>query len=225
MFVRFRRQGNRLQASLVQSRRAAGKVRAEYIGALGSVDADVSVRSRLAFWANLPQRLAALGNRLGADEHPKIYAALHGRIPMVTIAEQQAVQEENAKDDVRFWEMMRDTDAGIVEGHKEMIASSTAALAEAAPAVAEAEEKVQAAKNRLERLNRGETVSGGLGKRLDFEAALKAAGFTARQLRRMSLLASLTKAEFQHLLAVVSFADAGSKATEREARRIIRART
>src|ERR1700693_6052881 len=51
MFVRFRRQSNRLQASLVQSRRARGKVQAEHIGALGSVDAAVSVRSRLAFWA------------------------------------------------------------------------------------------------------------------------------------------------------------------------------
>jgi hypothetical protein len=49
MFVRFRRQGNRLQASLAQSRRAAGKVHAEHIGALGSVDAEVSVRARLAF--------------------------------------------------------------------------------------------------------------------------------------------------------------------------------
>lgn len=47
MFVRFRLQGNRLQASLAQSRRAGGKVRAEHIGALGSVDAGVSVRARL----------------------------------------------------------------------------------------------------------------------------------------------------------------------------------
>jgi hypothetical protein len=60
MFVRFRRQAKRLQVSLVQNRRVAGKVHAEHIGALGSVDADVSVRGRLVFWAKLPQRLAAL---------------------------------------------------------------------------------------------------------------------------------------------------------------------
>jgi hypothetical protein len=69
-----------------------------------------------------------------------------------------------------------------------------------------------------------ESVSGGLGKRLDFEAELKAAGFTTRQLRSMRLLGSLTKAEFEQMLAAVHFADATSKATERESRRIIRAR-
>jgi sigma54-dependent transcription regulator len=42
MFVRFRFQGNRLQASLVQSRRAARKVHAEHVGALGSVDVELS---------------------------------------------------------------------------------------------------------------------------------------------------------------------------------------
>jgi hypothetical protein len=88
----------------------------------------------------------------------------------------------------------------------------------------EAGENVQAARDRLERLKRGESVSGGLGKRLDFEAELKAAGFTTRQLRRMRLLGSLTKAEFEQMLAAVHFADATSKAAERETRRIIRAR-
>jgi hypothetical protein len=68
MYVRFRRQGNRFQASLVQGRRLAGKVQAEHIGALGSVDAEVSLRSRVAFWAKIHDRLAALGNRIRPDE-------------------------------------------------------------------------------------------------------------------------------------------------------------
>jgi hypothetical protein len=62
-YVRFRQQGHRLQASLVQSRRAGGKVYGEHIGALGSVDAEVSVHERVAFWAKIHDRLAALGNR------------------------------------------------------------------------------------------------------------------------------------------------------------------
>ena len=45
-------------------------------------------------------RLAA--SRVVADEHDKIYGALHARIPMVTPDEQRAVQEENARDDERF---------------------------------------------------------------------------------------------------------------------------
>ena len=84
MFVRFRQQGRRLQASLMQTRRVSGKMQSEHIASLGSVDAAVSVRGRLAFWAKLPERLARLGNRVGPDDQAKIYAALHARIPMVT---------------------------------------------------------------------------------------------------------------------------------------------
>jgi hypothetical protein len=43
---------------------------------LGSVDAEVSVRERLAFWAKLPERLARLGNRIGPDDQAKVHAAL-----------------------------------------------------------------------------------------------------------------------------------------------------
>ena len=84
-------------------------------------------------------------------------------------------------------------------------------------------EKAKAAKNLLERLRRGETVGGGLGERLDFEAEFRAAGFTARELRRMSLIGRLTEAELGQLLKAVHAADMTNKAAEREARRIIRA--
>lgn len=227
MFVRFRLQGNRLQASLAQSRRVGGKVQAEHIGALGSVDAGVSVRARLAFWAKLPQRLAALANRLGADEHPKVYAALHGRIPMVTAEEQRAVQEENFKDDERFWDAMRDLNAASVEEHKSLVASTEAKLKEHESAAADAGEKFETAKDRLQRLRRGESVAGGLDKKFDVQAAMKAAGITPSMLRRMRLFASLTETEFEALHApTVSkrWFDAMDKAVDREARRMIRVR-
>jgi hypothetical protein len=89
MFVRFRRHAHRLQASLIETRRAGGKVVAEHIGALGSVDTALSIRGRFVFWAKLPDRFASLGNRVGLDKHPKLYAALHARIPMVTPEEQR----------------------------------------------------------------------------------------------------------------------------------------
>lgn len=63
------------------NRRVAGRVNSEHIAGLGTVDADVSVRDRIAFWAKLPERPARLGNRVGADDHAKIYGALHARIP------------------------------------------------------------------------------------------------------------------------------------------------
>ena len=92
MFIRFREQGRRLQASLTHTRRVAGKMQSE----------------RFAFWAKLPERLARLGNRFGPDDHPKIYGALHARIPMVMPDEQRAVQEENARDGERLWSAIRD---------------------------------------------------------------------------------------------------------------------
>ena len=191
------------------------------------LDADASVRERLAFWAALPGRLDRLGNRVGPDEHGKIYGALHARIPMVTPDEQRTVQEENAKDDERFWDTMRDLNASHIEGHKAHIARAEAKIAEMEPEVEKAAEKVEVARSRLEKLKRGESVAGGLGKKLDVVAVMKAAGWTPSDLRRMRLTGSLTEAEFVALLAPERMKrriDVADKAIEREARRIIRAR-
>jgi hypothetical protein len=227
MYVRFRRQGNRLQASLVQGRRLAGKVQAEHIGALGSVDAEVSVRSRVAFWAKIHDRLAALGNRVGTDEHAKILGALRGRIPMVTPEDIRAVQEESFADDERFWDSMRDMNASHIEGHKALIAQAHSKIAAMEPEVAKAAEKVEVARSKREKLKRGEAVAGGLGKRLDLDALIKAAGLTPSMLRRARLFASMTEAEFEALHAptvTTRWIDATDKIVEREARRVIIAR-
>jgi hypothetical protein len=53
MFVRFRALRRRLQASLIETRRAAGTVRHEHIASLGAVDAGLSVADRVAFWQQL----------------------------------------------------------------------------------------------------------------------------------------------------------------------------
>ncbi len=200
MFVRFRQQGRRLQPSLMQTRRVAGKVRNEHVASLGSVDADVSVRERLAYWAKLPDRLARLGNRVSPDDHAKIFAAVHARIPMVTPDEQRAIQEENAKDDERFWDTMRDMNAASVEEHKVLIARAEANVADHARNAAEAAKKANAAKDHLDRLRRGDTVAGGLGKRLDLVAALKAAGWTPSMMRHAESMSNLTEAEFETLI-------------------------
>jgi hypothetical protein len=66
----------------------------------------------------------------------------------------------------------------------------------------------------------------GLAKPFDAERALKAEGFTDRDLRRMRLLASLTEAEMKQASAktCAEVVDAADRAAEREARRIIRTR-
>jgi hypothetical protein len=214
MFVRFRLQGYRLQASLMQSRRAAGKVRNEHIGALGSVDADVSVRERVTLWAKVHDRLAALGNRLAADEHPKILGALHSRIPMPTPEDIRAVQEESFAADERFWDGMRDMNASHIEGLRGHIALAEAKLAAMEPEVAKAAEKVEVARSKREKLKRGESVTGGLGKPFGYDdviAILKAAGFTPRDFRRLEKAGSLTEAEremwFKHIPAQIEAED------------------
>ena len=168
-------------------------------------DADASVRERLAFWAKLPERLARLGNRVGPDEPAKTYGALHARNPMVTPDEQRSIQEENAKDDERFWDTMRDLNASHIEGHKALVAKAEAKIAEMVPEVAKAAEKVEVARNRLEKLKRGEDVAGGLGKRFDYPAAvamLKAAGLTSKDFRRMELVADakMTDVQFEAVI-------------------------
>jgi hypothetical protein len=79
----------------------------------------------------------------------------------------------------------------VSKEHRALIARAETKIAEHATTAAEAGERAQAAKDRLERIRRGESVPGGLGKPFDVRAALKAAGLTERDLRRMRLLASL----------------------------------
>jgi hypothetical protein len=212
----------------MRSFRVAGKMHNEHIASLGSVDADVSVRERLAFWAKLPERLARLGNRVGPDEHAKIYGALHARIPMVTPDDQRAIQAENAADDERFWDAVADLSASNVEGHKALIAKAEATVAEESARATQAAERVEAARDRLARLKRGEAVAGGLGKRMDVEAMFKAAGLTPSDIRRIELSAqaNLTDAEFDAMVKriVKNEIAAGDKVHERELRRIIRAK-
>jgi|SRR5271155_5496738 len=90
MFVRFRRTPRRLQASVVETRRKAGKVASEHVAGLGSIALPMTVRGRQAFWAHLRDRLATLSNRIGPDDQARIRNAVHIRIPMVMPEEANA---------------------------------------------------------------------------------------------------------------------------------------
>ena len=127
----------------MQTRRVSGKIHSEHIASLGSVDVGASVRERFTFWAKLPERLARLANRVGSNDHAKIYAALYARVPMVTPEDQRSIQEENAKDDEWLWGAMREMGASSIEEHKALIASAEAKIAEQEPQVAEAAEGLE----------------------------------------------------------------------------------
>jgi hypothetical protein len=144
---------------------------------------------------------------------------------MVTPDEQRAVLEENARDDERFWDVVQDMNAASAEGYKGLIASTETKLKETERAAADAAEKGEAARERLAKLKRGESVAGGLVKKLDIVAMMRAA-FTPRQIRQMFLYTSLTGEEFEAMLDRTSgkSIDAGDRISDREARRIIRER-
>ena len=84
---------------MVETRRVSGRVVADHLGGLGSVDAELSIRERAAFWAALPERLDQIGNWIGPDQRAKLLAALQARIPMATAEEQSSIRpgEEGAE--------------------------------------------------------------------------------------------------------------------------------
>ena len=144
---------------------------------------------------------------------------------MVTPDEQRAVQEENAKDDQRFWTGLRDMNTSLVEGYKGTIALAESKIADTAPEVEKAVANVKVANGRLEKIERGESIEGGLfQKPIDGEAILREAGWTPRDFRRLRLQRSLSNAELEIALTNTHASDAVDNAFEREARRIIRAR-
>jgi hypothetical protein len=65
--VRFRQSHNRLQLSLVKTRRLAGEVVHEHVASLGSIITPSSVADRVTFWQRLRERLARLANRIDVE--------------------------------------------------------------------------------------------------------------------------------------------------------------
>ena len=124
MFVRFRNSRARLQVSIVEPRRAAGKVRAEHVAGLGAIAQPATVIDRVQLWQSLHQRLAALANRI-PDPSP-ILAAVHERIPLSTPDEQRAAMLEAAEADARLWETLRDPHQSTADDHEPLPAMPSA---------------------------------------------------------------------------------------------------
>jgi hypothetical protein len=190
MFVRYRNTANRLQLSLVECHRVDGRPRLAHIASLGSVPAAPTVADRVRFWTALHERLGRLDNRV--PDAAKVYDAVHARVPMPTPDEQAAAERErqleNAQADAHWWGTLRDMNADTVEQHKALAAQVADKIAKGETAVAGADTHVAQAQERVERIERGEQVEGGLGKpmtREDYEAILFEAGWTKRDLRRL----------------------------------------
>lgn len=173
MFTRFKATLSRLQVSLRESRRIADKVKSEHIASLGSIAMPMTIAGRVAFWTALHERLAKLANRINAEDQAKIIGAIHARVPMVTIEEQRTLQRENAEADLKFWTGHKDYEAGLAEDLKGMGAKYQREGEEAEAQAKTAAEHGASAKDRLDRLDKGEDLPGGLGKPMTREDAIK----------------------------------------------------
>jgi hypothetical protein len=150
------------------------------------------VADRITFWARLHERLSKLSNRIDAADHGKLLGAIHARVPMVTTDEQRALQLENAKADADFWNRLSDMHGATAADHKGLAARAERSAAEGEVERAKAAEHAARAKERIERIERGDNVEGGLSKQqIDIKAVLIDAGWTKADFRRARRLAEL----------------------------------
>jgi len=217
VFVRFRETQSRLQASLIETRRVECKVRHEHIASLGSISLSLSVADRIGFWARLHERLGKLGNRLDPERQAKIMGDVHARVPMPTLDEQRALQLENAKTEVAQQEAVRDFVASDVTGRERLIEYQQAVVAAGKAAVSEGDEAVNRARTRVEAIERGDAVEGGLSKPQTIRAFLKALGWTDADQQHANLLALIPEEHFDELVKLSLEPDASRRRRVRKA--------
>ena len=134
-----------------------------------------------------------------------------------TIDDMRAVQRENAEADEKLWSGLQGMNAEQAEGHKEVAAKSARIAADAEAGASAAAEKVSVAKDRIERLAKGEDVSGGLGKPMTRKALLKAAGVSESFMRHCERVGSLGDVLFEEFVqAGIEGMHRGSKSAERK---------
>jgi hypothetical protein len=169
MFVRFRPVRHRLVVDLVETRRQDGRVKSEHIARLGSValPEPIGAHERVRFWRELKERFrniaVRLANRVPSDARRKALAAIHARIPKPTEADEQAVRIETARDDIAFWEGVRDSssaESAINKTRRRLIETVEKQLAEESAMAKTAEQQIAAAQARFLKLSRGERVVG-----------------------------------------------------------------
>ena len=224
MFIRFRKTSRSLQCTLIETRRVDGKVRHEHIASLGSIEVPPSIAGRVAFWAELHQRLGRLSNRFSHEVHGKLIEQVHARIPMPTADEQRQLQKANAEADERFWSSLQHMNAAATENHKGLLAKTQRVISDSEASAKDAAANAERAKERIAKIERGEDVQGGLGAPVDLEAMLRKAGLTATDIQHVRNVAELTDEEFEKFLAVEPVMKAIERADRAMVRKLLRER-
>jgi hypothetical protein len=115
------------------------------------------------------------------DDHGKLLGAIHARVPMVIVDEQQAEQMETAESEVRFWNGMRDMSKASADDQRSLAAMAMKAAEALDAGAADAEQHAKEAQERVERIRRGESVPPSKRQyREDVERELIASGFMTR---------------------------------------------
>jgi hypothetical protein len=91
----------RLEVSIVETRRENGKVRQQHISSLGSYDLHGGLRERERFWIDCEDRLGRLANRIG-PEMDRLRQTIAARIPPLT-DEDRAAMNAAAWDQLEGW--------------------------------------------------------------------------------------------------------------------------
>ena len=219
MFARFRQNPNRIQVSLIEAKRVDGKVRHKYVASLGSFPTPPTVADRIAFWQKLHARLARLSNSVDAATCEKVLGAVHERIPMVTPDEQAAIQLVNAEAEANLWNTLGDMHRERIEENKRLVATVNEEIAASEAATRNAEANAARAKDRIERLKRGEPVTGGL-KAMTLEEVERSLG--KKLVRRARIFSSIELAELERISAAEH--RGLDRRIERAARKVSRAK-
>jgi hypothetical protein len=218
MFVRFRETSRSLQCTLIETRRVDGKVRHEHIASLGSIEVPPSIADRVAFWAELHQRLGRMSNRFSHETHGKLIGQVHARIPMPMPDEQRQLQKENAEADERFWSGIHQMNAATTEKRKGLLVSTQYAIADSEAAAKDAGAQAERARERLNKIEKGEDVQGGLGRPMTREDLDRMSGMSDEQIQHCMNLAELRLSDEEMEKLVYEQVEAG----ERVGRAIVR---
>jgi hypothetical protein len=158
MHIRSRLHHQRLQISLIDTRRIDGKVRQEHIASLGSVPPDPSVQDRRTFWTQVHPRLSRLDNRLDTATRGRIMGELHKLVPMVSLDAAVADKVTVAAGNVDRSTALRDGLQEMVDAKKAMVAKLQRDIAEAETHVARMDDAVKRDQDKLRRLKAGEDI-------------------------------------------------------------------
>ncbi len=101
-----------------------------------------------------------------------------------------SLQLENARADAKFWDALGSSSEARAALSRELAAEAE----RAAEAAKDASERASVAQERVEALERGEAVSGGLGKPLDHRKVFREAGWSDADMRRAARLSQLDDA-------------------------------